>query len=331
MRSHTFLLGCGLLAAALSPIGPVSAQGGRAADAYPTRPVRLVVPFAPGGSSDTITRLVGPRMGEQTGQQFVLDNRSGGNGAVGTQIVANAVPDGYTIGLAYIATMATNPALSRDVGYDAVKDFAGITQLTASANVLAVHPSVAAGSVKELVALAKAKPGQINYASGGLGTIGHLSAELLQHAAAIKLNHIPYKGSGQAVIDLVGGQVGVMFSGMAAVAGHAKSGRLKLLAVTGAQRMPIAPEIPTIAESGYPGFEAVGWFGLIAPARTPPAIIARLNAEALKAASVPDVRERLNAIGFDVVTSTPDAFGRYIASEAAKWRKVVKEMGLKGG
>ena len=300
-----------------------------ASAAYPERPVRLVVPFAPGGSSDTITRLIGPRLGEQLGYQVVLDNRSGGNGAIGTQIIARAVPDGYTIGLAYIATIATNPAITGDVGYDPVKDLAAITQLTSSANVLAVHPSVAAQSVKDLVTLAKAKPGQLNYSSGGVGTIGHLSAELLQHAAGIKLNHIAYKGSGQAVIDLVGGHVGIMFSGMSAVAGHAKAGKLKLLAVTGLQRMPIAPEIPTIAESGYPGFEAVGWFGLVAPARTPKVIIDRLNAETVKAANAPDVREKLTALGFDVVTSTPAAFTRYIQTEVVKWRKVAKQMGLK--
>lgn len=302
---------------------------GIASAAYPERPIRLVVPFAPGGSSDTITRLIGPKLAEQLGYQVVLDNRSGGNGAIGTQIIARAVPDGYTIGLAYIATIATNPAISVDVGYDPVKDLAAITQLTSSANVLAVHPSVGAQSVKDLVALAKAKPGQLNYSSGGVGTIGHLSAELLQHAAGIKLNHIAYKGSGQAVIDLVGGHVGIMFSGMAAVAGHAKAGKLKLLAVTGQQRMAIAPEIPTIAESGYPGFEAVGWFGLVAPARTPRAIINRLNAETIKAANVPDVRDKLTAIGFDVVTSTPEAFARYIRTEVVKWRRVAKQMGLK--
>lgn len=306
------------------------AQGNQSAGAaYPARPVRLVVPFAPGGSSDTITRLIGPNLAEQLGQQVVLDNRSGSSGAIGTQIVARAMPDGYTIGLAYIATLATNPAISGDVGYDPVKDFAAITQLTSSANVLAVHPSIAAASVMELVALAKAKPGQLNYSSGGVGTIGHLSAELLQQAAGIKLNHIAYKGSGQAVIDLVGGHVGIMFGGMSALAGHAKAGRLKLLAVTGKLRMPIAPDIPTIAESGYPDFEAVGWFGLIAPARTPKTIIIRLNAETVKAAQAPEVHKRLAALGFDVVTSTPEAFAHYIQSEAIKWQRLAKKMGLK--
>ncbi len=305
---------------------PLSAAA--AADAYPTRPIRFVVPFAPGGSSDTITRLLGPRLAEQMGQQFVLDNRAGGNGAIGTQIVAQAAPDGYTIGLAYIATLATNPAISADVGYNPLKDFTAITQLTASANVLAVHPSVGAQSLKELIAQAKAKPGHLNYSSGGIGTIGHLSAELLQHAAVIKLNHIVYKGSGQAVIDLLGGHVGIMFSGMAAVQGHAKSGRLKLLAVTGKARMPIAADVPTIAESGYPGFEAVGWFGLVAPARMSKPIVTRLNTETIRAINTPEVQARLTAIGFDVVTSTPEAFARYVEIEVVKWRDLAKQMGL---
>ena len=320
-----------LIAASATLAMPLTttAQTPRGADAYPQRPIRLVVPFAPSGSSDTITRLIAPRLGEQLGQQVVLDNRSGGNGAIGTQIIAQAVPDGHTIGLCYIATMATNPAISGDVGYDPIKDFAPVTQLTASPNVLALHPSVAAATVKEFVALAKARPGQINYSSGGIGTIGHLSAELLQHAAGIKLNHIVYKGSGQAVIDLLGGHVGTMFSGMAAVQGHAKAGKLKLLAVTGKERMAVAPDVPTVAESGYPKFEAYGWFGLIAPARVPKPIIARLNSETIKAVNTPAVRERLTAIGFDVVTSSPDEFARYIQSEFLLWRDLARQMGLK--
>ena len=300
-----------------------------AADSYPQRPIRFIVPFAPSGSSDTITRLIGPRLAEQLGQPVVLDNRSGGNGAIGTQIIAQAAPDGYTIGLCYIATLATNPAISGDVGYDPIHDFSPVTQLTASANVLAVHPSVGATSIKAFIALAKAKLGQLNYASGGVGTIGHLSAELLQHAAGIKLNHIVYKGSGQAVIDLLGGHVGTMFSGMAAVQGHAKAGKVKLLAVTGKERMLVAPDVPTLAESGYPKFDAVGWFGVIAPARTPKPIIARLNTEIIKAANTPAVRERLTAIGFDVVTSSPEAFARYVQSEVTLWKNLATQMGLK--
>jgi tripartite-type tricarboxylate transporter receptor subunit TctC len=318
-----------LLVCTLFALESALAQSKEVASTYPVRPIRFVIPFAPGGSSDTIVRAMGPQLGDQLGQQIVLDNRSGASGALGTQIIAKALPDGHTIGLAYIATMATNPAISGDVGYDPVKDFAPITQLTASANVLAIHPSVGVSTVKELIALAKAKPGQLNYASGGIGTIGHMSAELLQHAAGIRLNHIVYKGSGQAVIDLLGGHVGILVGGMSAVAGHAKVGKLKLLAVTGKQRMSIAPDIPTIAESGYPGFEAVGWFGALAPARTPKPIVARLNSEIIKAVQMPVVRDRLVAIGFDVVTSTPEEFARYIAAEVATWRTVAKQMGLK--
>lgn len=328
MHLRARLISYGLCTLVLWTFGAAFAQS-RADDAYPARPVRLIVPFAPGGSSDTITRLIGPPLGEKLGQQVVLDNRAGASGAIGTQILARAAPDGYTIGLVYIGTLASNPAISGNVGYDPAKDFAPITQLTSSANVLAIHPSVAANSVKELVTLAKGRPGELNYASGGVGTIGHLSAELLQQAAGIRLNHIAYKGSGQAVVNLLGGHVGIMFSGMSAVAAHAKKGKLKLLAVTGKQRMSIAPEIPTLAESGYPGFEAVGWFGLVAPAGTPKAIIDRLNAETVKVAHSPAVHERLTAIGFDVVTSTPEAFARYIQSEIAKWRALVKQMGLK--
>ena len=300
-----------------------------AADAYPARPIRFVVPFAPSGSSDTITRLIAPRLAEQLGQQVVLDNRSGGNGAIGTQIVAQALPDGHTIGLCYIATLATNPAISGDVGYDPIKDFAPITQLTSSANVLAVHPSVGTTTIKEFIALAKARPGQINYSSGGVGTIGHLSAELLQHAAGIKLNHIVYKGSGQAVIDLLGGHVGTMFSGMAAVQGHARAGKVRLLAVTGKARMAVAPDVPTLAESGYPKFDAVGWFGVIAPARVPKPIVTRLNSEIIRAAQTREVKERLMAIGFDVVTTSPEDFARYIQGEFVLWRDLAKQMGFK--
>lgn len=325
MRLASLLAANGALCCALFA---ACAQAQREADGYPVRPIRCVVPFAPGGSSDTITRVLGPKLAEQLGQQVVLDNRAGGNGALGTQIVAHAAPDGYTVGLAYIATLATNPAISGNVGYDPVKDFAPISQLTASANVLAVHPSLAAASVKAFVELAKARPGQVNYASGGIGTIGHLSAELLQQAAGVKLNHIVYKGSGQAVIDLLGGHVGTMFGGLSAFAAHARSGKIRLIAVTGKTRMPVAPEVPTVAESGYPGFEAVGWFGLIAPARTPAARITRLNQETIKAAQLPAVRERLTAIGFEVVTSTPQEFSRYIRSEALKWRALIRQLGL---
>ncbi len=317
-----------LLAALDLAAMPAASGQSTTALSYPARPIRFIVPFAPGGSTDTLARNIGQKLGERFGQQFVLDNRSGGNGTIGTELIARAAPDGYTLGMAYIATFAITPALTAKLPYDPVRDFAPVTQITSSPNVLAVHPAVGASSLAELVALAKAKPGQLNYASGGVGTIGHLSAELLQHVAGIRMQHIVYKGSGQAVIDLLGGHVGTMFSGMSAVLTHAKAGKLKLLAVTGKQRSPAAPEVPTVAESGYPGFEAVGWFGVVAPAGTPAEIVRRLNREIIGALNAPDVRERLVAVGFDIVTSRPDEFASYIKSEAAKWKQLVKEIGM---
>lgn len=296
---------------------------------YPNKPIRLVVPFAPGGSTDTLARQLNLKLVDGLGQQVVLDNRSGGNGTIGTTLIARAAPDGYTIGIAYIATFAINPGLYADLPYDPVKDFAPITQLTSSPNVIAVHPGLPAQTFKALVALAKAKPEGLNYATGGVGTIGHLSAELLNNVAGIKLQHIAYKGSGQAVIDLLGGHVPILFGGMSAVHAHAKAGKLRLLAVTGRERSPATPEVPTIAESGYPQFEAVGWFGVVAPAGTPKAVVNRLNAETVKAMHAPDVKERLTTIGFDVVTSTPEQFGAYVSREAAKWKKLVRDIGLK--
>ncbi len=305
---------------------PKENQGGGAS--YPSKPIRMIVPFAPGGSTDTLGRSIGQKLSERFGEQVVVDNRAGGNGTIGTELIARAAPDGHTIGMAYIATLAINPALTSKMPYDPARDFAAVTQVTSSPNVLAIHPSLAANTVPELVSLAKAKPGQLNYASGGVGTIGHLSAELLQHVAGIKMQHIVYKGSGQAVIDLLGGHVSTMFSGMSSVLPHARAGRLRLLAVTGKERSPAAPEVPTVAESGYPGYEAVGWFGIIAPAGTPGNIVSRLNRETIASVTSPEVRERLTAVGFDIVTSTPAQFSSYIRSEAARWKKLVKDIGM---
>lgn len=307
----------------------VLAQGAAGETApYPNRPIRLIVPFAPGGSTDTLARIIGQKLGERLGQQAVLDNRSGANGTIGTDLVAKAAPDGYTLGMAYVATLAINPAIAPSLPYDPVRDFAPIAQVTSSPNVLAVHSSIQAGSLSGFVALAKARPGALNYASGGVGTIGHLSAELLQHVAGIEMQHVVYKGSGQAVIDLLGGHVAAMFSGMSSVLTHAKAGKLKLLAVTGRQRSPAVPALPTIAESGYPGYEAVGWFGLVAPAGTPKAVVTRLNRETIHVLNLPDVHERLTGLGFDIVTSAPEEFTSYIGSEVAKWRKLVKQIGM---
>jgi tripartite-type tricarboxylate transporter receptor subunit TctC len=312
---------------ALGLASPVMAQ--QASSGFPNKPIRLIVPFSPGGSSETIARTLGQKMAERVGQQIVLDNRAGGNGTIGTGLIASSPPDGYTIGIAYIATMAINAGLYTDLPYDPSRDFSAITQLTSSPNVIAVHPTLAANSVKELVALAKAKPDFVNYASGGVGTIGHLSGELMKSVAGIKMQHIVYKGSGQAVIDVLGGHVPILIGGMSAVLAHARAGKLRLIGVTSLVRAPIAPEVPTIAESGYPGFEAVGWFGLIGPKNLPPAILKRLNEETIASVNAPEAKGRLEAVGFDVVTSKPDDFLAYIRAEATKWKKLVKDIGLK--
>jgi len=296
---------------------------------YPQRPVRFIVPFAPGGSTDTLARTIGQKLGESLGHQVVVDNRSGGNGNIGMEIVAHAAPDGYTIVLGYIANLAIGPSLYERLPFDPVKDFAPITQPAQSPNILVVHPSLPVKTFRELIAYAKANPNKVNYASASVGSIGHLTGELLNGLAGIRMQHVPYKGSGQAVIDLLGGQVQAMFSGMSSVMPHIKSGRLRALAVTGAQRSPAVPDVPTIAESGFPGFEATAWYGVLAPAGTPRPIINRLHDDIVRALKLSDVRERLESVGFELVGSTPEAFGAYIKSEIRKWAKVVKASGAK--
>jgi len=296
---------------------------------YPNRPVRFIVPFAPGGSTDTLARTVGQKLGEALGEQVVVDNRSGGNGNIGTDLVAHAAPDGYTILLGYIANLAIGPSLYAKLPFDPVKDLAPVTQLAVAPNILVVHPSVPAKNFKEFIAYAKANPQKVNFASAAVASPGHLAGELLNHAAGIHMQHVPYKGSGQAVVDLVGGQVQVMVSGMSSVMPHIKAGRLRALAVTGAQRSPAVPDIPTIAESGFPKFEATAWYGVLVPARTPKAIVTRLHDEIVRALKMPEVKERLESVGFEIVGSTPEAFGAYIKSEIVKWAPVVKASGAK--
>ena len=299
------------------------------AQAYPTRPVRFIVPFAPGGSTDTLARTLSTKLGDALGQQVVVDNRAGGNGNIGTDLVAHAAPDGYTILLGYIANLAIGPSLYAQLPFDPVKDFAPITQLAVAPNILVVHPAVPVRNFPEFIAYAKAHPTKINFASAAVASPGHLAGELLNLAAGIHLQHVPYKGSGQAVIDLVGGQVQCMVSGMSSVMPHIKAGRLRPLAVTGSRRSPAMPELPTIAESGFPKFEATAWYGVLAPAGTPPAIVTRLHDETLRALQLPDVKERLGYVGFEIVGSTPAAFGAYIKSEIRKWAPVVKASGAK--
>ena len=315
LRSLAAVLGVVLLAFSTS----ASAQQ------YPNRPIRFVVPFAPGGSTDTLARTIGQKLTDALQQQVVVDNRSGANGNIGMEIVAHAAPDGYTILLGYIANLGIGPGLYAKLPFDPVRDYAPITQLASSPNILAVHPSLPVKSLRELIAYAKTNPKKLNFASSGVGSIGHLTGELLNRSAGVDMVHVPYKGSGQAVIDLLGGQVQMMFSGMSSVMQHIKAGKLRALAVTGAQRSPAVPDVPTIAESGFPGFEATAWYGVLAAARTPKPIVNRLHDEIVRALALPDVKERLNNVGFELVGGTPDEFAVFIKSEIAKWTRVVRD------
>ena len=299
------------------------------AQQYPARPVRFVVPFAPGGSVDTLARPVGPRLADAMGQQIVVDNRPGGNGDIGMLIVAKAPPDGYTIVLGYVANLAIAPSLYAKMPYAPLKDYAPITQVATSPNVLTAHPSVPARDLKELIALARSKSGAVNFASTGVASVGHLTGELLNSLAGMKMTHVPYKGGGQAIIDLVGGHVQVMFSGFSAAMPHIKSGKIRALAVTGARRSPALPEVPTIAEQGFPGVEATAWYGVLAPAGTPRPVVVRLHGELVKALRMPEVVQRLDALGFEISGSTPEQFSAYMRTETAKWEKVVRASGAK--
>jgi len=299
------------------------------AQQFPSRPVRFVVPFAPGGSTDTLARTIGMKLADALGQQVVVDNRPGGNGDIGMLIVARAPADGYTLLLGYIANLAIAPSLYTKMTYDPAKDYAPITQVATSPNVMTAHPSVQAKGLKELVALAKAKPGQVNFASTGVASVGHLTGELLNSLAGMKMTHVPYKGGGQAIIGLLSGEIQVMFSGFSAAMPHIKSGKIRTLAVTGARRSPALAEVPTIAEQGFPGVEATAWYGVLAPAGTPKPVVTRLHGEIVRILKQPDVIERLGALGFEIVGGTPDELGAYIKSEIKKWEKVVKASGAK--
>lgn len=312
------------LATALYCAAVAAAQ---AQQSYPTRPIRLVVPSSPGGGTDITARIMAPKLGEALGQQVVVENRPGAGTMIGGEVVARSAPDGYTL-LMGISTLAINPAMYRKVPYDALKDFAPISQAVSLPNILVTHPSLPVKAVKELIAFAKTRPGQINFASAGVGTNPHLSMELFLSMAGVKMIHVPYKGSGQGVIDLIAGHVSVMTPSILTGLPHIKAGRLRGLGVTSARRAAGAPEIPTIAEAGVPGYEAVQWFGILAPAGTPRAIIERVNREAVRVLQTPDVRERLVADGADPVGSSPEEFGAFIRAETAKWAKVARDVGI---
>ena len=298
------------------------------APAYPDKPIRMLVGFAPGGGTDTTARAISAKLGERMGQQVIIDNRAGAAGNIATEMVAKAVPDGYTLLLGTIAALAINPSLYRTkLPFDSVRDFAPIIQAVDSTNILSLHPSVPATNVKELIALAKAK--SLNYGSSGVGGTGHLAGELFDSMARVKMTHIPYKGGGPAMIELVGGQVQLVYATAASAAPQIKAGKIKGIAVTTLKRSALMPAIPTIAESGLPGFDANNWYGLLAPAKTPRAIVMRLNAEVAKVLKLPDVKEFLFNQGLDAAPGTPEQFGAYIKAEMAKWAKVVKDSGAR--
>lgn len=307
--------------------GLLVSANGVLAQSFPTKPVRIVVPLAPGGSTDVLARMVAAKLSELWGQSVLVDNRAGAGTMIGAELVARSVPDGYTL-LMVTSAFAVNFSLQEKVPYR-FSDFVALSNVGQTPNVLAVHPSVPAKSVKELIALLRARPGEMTYSSGGVGGSTHLAGELFKLLAKVDMVHVPYKGGGPAVTDLVSGQVTMTFGNLTTVLPFAKTGRLRALAVTSPRRSPLLPDMPTMAESGVPGFEAATWNGLIAPAATPKDIAAKLNADIVKVLSMLDTREKLAAVGLEPIGDSSAAFSTHISNEIARWTKVVKAAGLK--
>jgi len=312
-----------LLAIAL--IVPLAA----AAQPYPSKPIRFVVPYPAGGPLDTVARIVGERVSESVGEPVIVENKAGAGGNIGADLVAKSAPDGYTILMGAVATHAINPSIYASMPYDARKDFIPVTQIASTPNVLVVNPALPVHDVAEFVAYAKAHPGQLNFGSGSTGSAGHLAGELFKATAGVEMTHVPYKGAAPAMTDLIGGRIQLMFDNLASSLVQIKAGKVRALAVTTAKRTELAPDLPTIAESGLPGFDINTWFGLFVPARTPPAIVQRLHDEFVKALETPEVRARMLALGAEPVGSTPAQFAQYVQSEAAKYAKLVKASGAR--
>jgi tripartite-type tricarboxylate transporter receptor subunit TctC len=303
--------------------------GGALAQSYPSRPIRWIVTYPPGGPTDVVARAIGAKLTEAWGQQIVIDNRAGAGGVIGTDLAAKAVPDGYTLLFGTSAGLTINPALSSKLPYDAVRDFAPVSLLVLNPQLLVVNNAVPANSVKELIAYAKARPGQLNYASVGQGSPNHLGMELLKALTGIEMVHVPYKGTGPAITDLLGGQVQLMFNSMPSVLPLVKSGKLKGLAVGSAQRSPAIPDIPTVAEAGVPGFENVTWYGMFAPAKTPHDIVAKLNRQVVKILAEPEMAQRLASQGAEPRGSTPEDLVKFMRVESERWKKVIKAANIK--
>ncbi len=321
-RTYRYAAVLGALLAALD----ATAQ---TATAYPARPIRMIVPSAPGSGPDIMARAIGQKLTEAFGQQVVIDDRPGAGGIIGSEAAAKSAPDGYTLIMANAGSHSVNASLYSKLPYDPVRDFAPVTLVSTAPNILIVHPSLPAKTVKELIALAKAKPGQLAFGSGGNGSTAHLSGEMFKTMAGIDIVHVPYKGSPSAVLAVISGQIAMAMPNIPPALPHVKSGKLKALAVTTAKRSAAAPELPTVAESGLPGYEATAWFGVLAPAGTPRDIIDRLNAIIVKSLRAPDMRERLLADGAEAVGNTPDEFAAIIKRDIAKWAVVVKKSGAR--
>ena len=296
---------------------------------YPSKPIRIIAAFAPGSTLDIIARILGPKLSEAMGQPVIVENRPGAGGMIGMDATAKAAPDGHTLAIGALGPNATNPALYRKTPFDPVKDLTGVTLLATGPVAIVIHPSVPARTIKELVALAKARSGQLNYGTPGVGTSPHLAGELFQSVTGTKFVHIPYKGNPEALNDLIGGQLTMVFSGMPPVIPFVKAGRIRALATTGKQRAASLPETPTVAEAGYPGAGMVIWYGVVAPSATPREVIARLHAEINKAMKLPDVRERFIALGADPATSSAEEFSALIRDEFARWSKLIRAADIK--
>jgi tripartite-type tricarboxylate transporter receptor subunit TctC len=314
----------------LVPLVAAAGCGSALAADYPSRPLRLVVSFPPGGSADFQARILGPKLTEQLRQQIVVDNRSGGGGVIALELVAKSTADGYTLLLGPSSALAVNPNVFAKLPYDPVKDFSPISMTSRVTLALVAGPSLPASSVKELIALAKASPGKITYGSTGIGGVAHLAGEMLKLMAGVDMIHVPYKGAGPQLVDMMSGNVAVGFVSLTSAIPHMRAGRLKVLVVTSSKRSSAAPDVPTVSEVGVPGLEiATGWFGILAPAHTPKAVISRLNSEIVRAIQSPEVQRRFLGQGLDPATSTAEEFAAFIASSRAKWAEVVKQTGIR--
>ena len=300
-----------------------------AAQPYPSKPIRFVVPYPAGGPLDTVARLLAQKVGESVKQPVVVDNKPGAGGNIGADIVAKSPPDGYTILMGAVATHAINPTLYASIPYDPVRDFTPVTQVASTPNVLVVNPAVPAHDVKGFIAHAKANPGRLNFGSGSTGSAGHLAGELFNAQAGVKMTHVPYKGAAPAMQDLLGGRIELMFDNLASALAQVKAGKVRALAVTTAQRSKLAPDLPTIAESGLPDFDISTWFGVFAPAGVPRDVVERLHAEFTRALAAPDVREKMLALGAEPVGNRPEEFAAYIRREAEKYARVIKASGAR--